>query len=395
MVLAGHVDEISRSRVQGWAVARDLPGKYVSVSIFVNGQHRATCEANRFRPGVILPCGEPAPDHCAFMHEFDPPLSPFSEHHIKVQESSAGRMLPNGEHRLTRPIGIETGDQLSPILVTSVGRSGSTLLMDQLIRSAGIVGGDHYPYEIKQIAYHAAAFRALVAPGDRRRSTDPDTMLGAGHHHWIGGNPYYDAGFFHLADPGTRLRDFYERAVPANYTKLFKALIDGFYSILAESQGKRNARFFCEKGMLDETVREGARLFFHQVREVILVRDPRDLLCSMTAFWKQSSDDAMALLRSVIPQLRQVAGEARPDVLVIRYEDLIRAPLRVRANLSIFLSLDLRNPPTGRNDAIPASHRTSISPEASIGRWRWELTPEQIEVCNVEFSDFLREFDYP
>ena len=40
-------------------------------------------------------------------------------------------MLPNGENRLARPIGIEKGDQLSPILVTSVGRSGSTLLMDQ------------------------------------------------------------------------------------------------------------------------------------------------------------------------------------------------------------------------------------------------------------------------
>ena len=69
----------------------------------------------------------------------------------------------------------------------------------------------------------------------------------------------------------------------------------------------------------------------------------------------------------VIPQLRQVAGEARPDVLVIRYEDLIRAPTRPCE------PVDIPQPGSAKSAdwaerRIPASHRTSISPEL-----RWPL----------------------
>jgi len=128
-------------------------------------------------------------------------------------------------------------------------------------------------------------------------------MFGAGGDHWIGSNPYYEAGFFQLANPGTRLRDFYEHGIPATYSTMFSAFIHEFYTILAESEQKQAARFFCEKGTPDDTVREGARLFFRRVNEIILVRDPRDLLCSIMAFWRQPPDDAMALLRSRIPQI--------------------------------------------------------------------------------------------
>jgi hypothetical protein len=394
MVLVGHVDEISRSRIEGWAVDLEFSENPVSISIFVNGDHRGTCRAVHVRPGVILPSGEAAPDRCAFRHVFDPPLSPFIEHRVEVVETWSGQVLPNGQHTLERPVCREVNDARIPVLVTSAGRSGSTLLMNQFACDPDIVVGDRYPYEIKQIAYHAAAFRALVAAADRRRSTDPDTMFEAGRHHWIGANPYYEAGFFQLANPSVRLRDFYEHGVPGSYSALFSTFIHEFYTILAESQRKQTARFFCEKGTLDETVRQGARLFFTQVNEVVLVRDPRDLLCSMMAFWKHPPDDAMALLRSMIPQLLQITREGRPDTLVIRYEDLIREPIRTSGRISAFLGLDLLSPPATWNAAIPASHRTSESPSASIGRWRRELSAEQIKTCNSEFSVFMREFDY-
>jgi len=145
VVLIGHVDEVSRSRIEGWAVNLELSECPVSVSIFVNGLHHGACQADNSRAGVILPSGEAAPDHCAFRYVFDPPLSPFIEHRIEVLETCSAQVLPNGQHTLARPMCQNMNDARVPVLVTSAGRSGSTLLMSQFARHPAIVVGDLYP----------------------------------------------------------------------------------------------------------------------------------------------------------------------------------------------------------------------------------------------------------
>lgn len=393
MSLVGHVDVISRSRIAGWVVDLAVPDKSVSVSVHVNGRLRGACWASLPRAGVMLPSGEAAPERCAFRLEFDPPLSPFAEQRIEVMETRSARAILNGQHILAPPKRHEFIDPLTPVLITSAGRSGTTWLMSQLACHPDVVLADQYPYEIKQIAYYVAAFRALVASADRERSTDPVTMFEAGKDRLIGANPYYEPDFF-LANPGTNLRDFYERSIPEHYVMLFGTLIQKFYRILADSQQKRKARFFCEKGTLDETARQGARMFFNHVKEIVVVRDPGDLLCSMIAFWKHPPDRAMALLRTAIHELHRIVREATSDMLVIRYEDLVRAPRRTSGVLSDFLGFDLLSPLADRDDAIPASHRTSENPDASIGRWRYDLTSDQRKVLAGEFAAFMYEFGY-
>jgi hypothetical protein len=41
-----------------------------------------------------------------------------------------------------------------------------------------------------------------------------------------------------------------------------------------------------------------------------------------------------------------------------------------------------------------ATHATSASVEASIGRWRRELSPQQKRLCADIYGDFLRQFGY-
>jgi acyl carrier protein len=395
MDLVGHVDEISRSVIQGWVIDTERPDTTITLSIFVNDVHRGMCLTTHARDDLLLPNGERLSGKCGFHFEFEPPLSPFVELRIDVVETWSGQVLRNGSRVLPRP-GSHDGDGkgMIPVLLTSTGRTGTTLLMSEFARHPDLVVGDQFPYEIKQIAYHAAAFRALVADADWERSTKPETMLSAEMRNIIGSNPYKMSGLFGLGGGRNALRSFYHSEVPTGYATLFRQFIVDFYATLANAQGKQSAPYFCEKGDLDEAAVLGARLFFDRVKDIVIVRDPRDLLCSAIAFWKLRPDGAMAMLASTVSRLARIARHAGPDTIVIRYEDLVREPVPTRRALSRFLDLDLLSQLEAETEAIPDSHRTSSDPAASIGRWRNDLTPHQIEACEVVFGTLLRDYNY-
>ncbi|MGA3000734.1 MAG: sulfotransferase [Acetobacteraceae bacterium] len=395
MDLVGHVDEISRSVIQGWVIDRECPDATVTLSIFVNGVHRGMCLTTHARDDLVLPNGEKLSGKCGFHFEFEPPLSPFEELRIEVVETWSGQLLRNGSWVLPRPQSHDgNGKGMIPVLLTSTGRTGTTLLMSEFARHPDLVVGDRFPYEIKQIAYHAAAFRALVADADWERSTKPETMLAPEMRSIIGSNPYKMSGLFGLGGGENALRGFYHSEVPTGYATLFRQFIVDFYATLANAQGKQSAPYFCEKGDLDEAAVLGSRLFFDQVKDIVIVRDPRDLLCSAMAFWKLRPEMALTMLASTVSRLARIARHADPDTIVIRYEDLVREPVSTRQALSRFLDLDLLNQPEAAAEPIPDSHRTSSDPAASIGRWRNDLTPQQVEACEVAFGALLRDFDY-
>jgi len=392
MALTGYVDQISRSQVDGWVCDPAHPGEPVSVSIFVNGAHRGTCLAALNRPGLAKATDRATTDDCGFHFVFDPPLLPFVAHVVEVVETWSRDVLPNGRLTLPRPCLAPSEAGLLPVLVTSVGRSGSTMLMSEFARHPDVVVGDRYPFEVKQIAYYVAAFRALVADANRERSTHPDTMLARDKSYNIGANPYNTTGLFDLGTTIQHMRTFWHSRVPAEYATLYRALIQEFYATLASGQGKQAAQFFCEKGDVEEAAVLGARLFFGALKEIVIVRDPRDLLCSSMAFWKLSAKDAIVTLRATFPRLVQIAREAGPDTIVVRYEDLIRDPHATRRAISDFIGLGSALTPA--EDAVTNSHRTTADGGSSIARWRRDLSPEQIEECETAFGPAMLAFDY-
>jgi hypothetical protein len=393
MSIIGHVDYISRSFVQGWVCDSDKPGQRISVVVKVNGAAVATAVADRARAGLHQATQGKAQDDTEFRIDFEPPLSVFDRQDVEVVTEEDGKTLPNGRRIIPAPRLAQAGVfPIEPLLLTSTGRSGSTMMMNEFGHHPGIVTADRYPFEIKQIAYYAAAFRNLVLDADRTNSTHPESMLSE-KLKTIGSNPYYTPGFFDLAQPKSVLQEFFEAEIPNQYAALFQRLILRFYGLLVASDAKKaSARYFCEKGDVSRICRDGARLFFGRVKEIVLVRDPRALLTSAIAFWKLPPYEALEMLRTTIPQLEDACDGPAGETLVIRYEDLVLEPKDTRRQISGFLGIELAD--TASASDVKAGHRTSSDPLQSISRWREDLTPSLIAECESGFGDFLRRFGY-
>ena len=392
MQLKGHVDEISRRRIAGWAVDMDNPLEPVSVSIIVNGNERGRIKAEAYRPNLKESLGEGATGHHAFRFEFEPTLSRFGEHRVEVKFAQHNQLVSNGSKLLPRPTQAES--PLLPVILTSVGRSGSTLMMSELARHPEIVADAAYPFEVKLVAYYSAAFDVLVATQDRVNSTDPATMFGVGNGARIGHNPYNSPEKYQ-GPKRAKLSEFFLRQVPDAYSALFHQLILKYYDVLRVEQKKHSARFFAEKGELDEVAREGARLFFGEVREIVVVRDPRDLLCSATAFWKLPRAEAFERLQTTLPRLEQIYRSLSSDIHFVRYEDLIRRPTETWRGIYEFIGVAPVTSAAGNDTGdLFRMHGTSGDPEASIGRWRQDLPAEEIEKCQGVFPAFMQRFGY-
>ncbi len=79
--------------------------------------------------------------------------------------------------RLTHePVGSELEPTLQPIVVSCLGRTGSTLLMMMLASHPAIVALRRYPYESSAAKYWTHVLRVLSQPANWVQSTHPDTF---------------------------------------------------------------------------------------------------------------------------------------------------------------------------------------------------------------------------
>ena len=393
MTIAGAVDEISRRRIVGWAFDSDVPEANLPIAIYVDDREFGHCTANLFREGLKEELGDGASGQYGFEFTFDPPLSVFMEYRVRVSVADQPEPLPRGARTLPRPA-IATA-HLVPVIVTSTGRAGTTLLMSELAQRPEIVVAGDYPFEIKLVAYYSLAFRTLVSAEDRINSTDPVTMFAPENRFKIGHNPYNFPDLYRTAGMQQVYERFYERVVPDGFSRLFGQLIEEYYSLVKAGQGKGSARFFAEKGDIDEAARLGVRQFFDRVCELVVVRDPRDTLCSAMNFWKMRPAEALEMLKTTLPQLVKISRAAAADNLFIRYEDLVAEPVTVRREIYRFLGIEHQSRFSPEADpTLFQRHGTSTDPAASVGRWQQELGRDLVAECDASFGLYMERFGY-
>jgi hypothetical protein len=293
--------------------------------------------------------------------------------------------------------------RLQPIMLNALARSGTTWLARLLIAHPEVVGYPVYPYEMHAASYWLHACRVLTTPSNRVGIAHPDLFWFDLQH--ISSPPFYSA---FNEDLLKWFNDTYVNLIALEY----KFTIQSFYDYIAKKLKKKKVRYFVEK----QTVPNRSWLIYDlysKPREIFLVRDWRDVFCSIIAFNNKrgvvtfgregmESDAAFAYrLGADIANLRREYHTRADRALLVRYEELLLNPehelkrildyIGVDATLSTIRAM-LRQ--ANKPDPLLQQHRTSRSERESIGRWKRDLSPELQEVVNAVFREHLEAFGY-
>jgi sulfotransferase family protein len=315
---------------------------------------------------------------------------------------------------------VETGFEpgLRPLIATSLGRSGSTWLMKMLRMHPEIVVCGEHPYEDTYAMYWLHMLRVLSGPTNRIQSTAhafEENMW------WIGHNPF-SAG---LTDPN--LRDWFGRTYVERLATFCQSTIEDWYRTVAWRQSEAGETgsgaapaYFAEKLGPYPVHQNLVWEIYPNAKQLFLVRDFRDMMCSVIAFDKArgfagfgrreewSDEDYIRTMRQPALALYEGWQATRDRAHLIRYEDLVRRPSETLAGALEYLDVcgaettidAMIAGGTGKEDGprpAPAGtriHRTSEDALASVGRWRNDLDPSLLACCHEAFGDVLEEFGY-
>jgi hypothetical protein len=330
--------------------------------------------------------------------------------------------IPTGVLRgVRRPVATSYAPALAPLIVTTIGRSGSTAIVDVLSRHPEVVVYRPRETEARAAAYWAGVLRELAEPESYLRQLDPGGD--GGDPWWLRGqNPTVDEILARRswlrpsgmerdggARPAAELLRRLDVDAASALASFAQRRVDALYRFEAERQERPRARFFAEK-LVPNFVPDVIWELYPESRELILVRDFRDLVASIFAYNEKRGfagfgrDSADSDLHYVLTtERRSVAALARSwkrrsgMAHLVRYEDLVTRPRETVEALAGYAGLE------GNHEAMLApllptremeAHRTSASAERSIGRWREDLSPALQEACLEAFGEALDAFGY-
>ena len=296
---------------------------------------------------------------------------------------------------------------LNPLMLTTIGRSGSKWLAWLLSCHPAVVGFQPLVFEPRLATYWMTVFRAHSAPKSYLRQIhaerwdEPRWWLGDG----AGAMP---------APLALEMGEWLGSEGVDNLAALCQQQVEAFYLEVGRRCEKPEARYFAEKFLLDPILLDLTAEVFPGARELILVRDFRDRLSSVFA-WNEmrgergfGHDAEMSQAEYLVERVR---GDAEgllsrwrrkgDDALLVRYEDLILEPGQTLAAILRFLDVDAGEDAVAatlelanRPNELLDGHKTVSDPARTIGRWRRDLPAELAAECNEILAPVLAEFGY-
>jgi Sulfotransferase family len=393
--------------VQGWVLGGAVPARQIEV--MENGQRVQTADVHLRRPDVATHYGvDIEASGCGFSTRIGvlgfPPQFKLTLTAVLEDETRVPLAVIEGHHRSVKPARFRPSIQ--PLMVTMLGRVGSTWLMRLLSMHRQVVVEPSHPYETRAASYWMQTLKVLTHPADHGNSS-PAAGFQA-NHHWIGHNP------FNAFPPATdaRLRRWLGKEYVERLAGAIQGSIDGFYREVTLALAKSDCRYFGEKYHPDHIPWMMWELY-PEAREIFLVRDLRDVLTSVLAFnrkrgYSEFGREAVSSDVEYVERLKAQGThllrewEARADrALLVRYEDLVTRPQGALESILKYLGLESGNTVItemlrlAREDTSELrGHRTSTDPAASIGRWERDLPRHLRDIAETRFVDVMSGFGY-
>jgi hypothetical protein len=291
-----------------------------------------------------------------------------------------------------------------PLMVTSMGRTGSTMLVRLLGEHPDVVMVPPFEYEPKVATYWAEILLELTDPAGYRRQVAPGRNLNG--RWWLGDTTPLPRPIKNEAVSG-----WLDSDAIIDVADFCLSRVDALYDRIAARDGKQSAALFTEKYWGATSTPSLVRELYPRRREVFMVRDFRDMLASMYAFDEKigfvqfgrqfAESDAQHVQRLGRRAARLLASfRAEADrAPLVRYEDLVNDPDATLATLLERLELD-GGPATvaamrkGLERSDVAHHVTTDDPAQSIGRWRRDLPPALQDTAQEAFAPALEGFGY-
>lgn len=297
-----------------------------------------------------------------------------------------------------------------PLIVTALGRSGTTWLMHLLSQHHAITTVSHYPYEVRAGVYWMHMLNILTSPGNHAQSTTPDGFEADLFH--IGHCPYFHPYYLDQVAPDTRTRDFFGKDYVNQLAAFCQESIDCYYDTYDHHTHESETTYFMEKGMGGQ-IPYLYRNVYQSPKEIILIRDCRDMYCSSKAFNKKrgyagfgrervnSDEEWIETLHRSYSRIIEGWRSRKDEVCLVRYEDLILHPHEALGKILDYLNvpdntvaIDRIIKKASKDTPEMKQHRTSVDPKKSIGRWRKDMPPETLALFDLAFGDLLQEVGY-
>jgi hypothetical protein len=415
---AGLTAGVLTLHVAGWALGRESAATAVEV---LYQPAPGTARPGPERVIRVMPIRGSRDDVTAAFPQVDPGIdcqfeslvgvlgmTPEFELRLRVALADGSRAEIGSVRVRREPLRTGYEPRFAPIVLSGLGRSGSTWLMALLAAHPEVVVYREFPYESRPIRYWMQALKVLAEPSNIVQSAHPDTFQN--DLWWTGHNPFHDT---RVASTPVH-NEWFAREYVERLATFFQRSADDWYGLLAQTQGQPGARRFAEKHLWPNYIPVLMRELYPSLKEVFLVRDFRDMTLSILSFDEKrgfagfgrvegstDEDYVRTVLKPAAQGLMNSWRTRGADSHLVRYEDLIAEPRAKLAALFEYLELRADHPTL---DAVLASaesdsdevrdHRTSVGADDSIGRWRREGDEEFRAFCTETFAEELAAFGY-
>ena len=291
--------------------------------------------------------------------------------------------------------------QLRPLMVTCLGRSGTTLLMELLSGHPSIVVHPPHPYETRCATYWMQMAKVAGEPG-------PVVSPVAWYNQLSGFDAVRPVPFF--GQLPTEEMSWMTSEYTEHLVDFCVSALGDFYEECARVTGKPAAIAFAEKqfpGLLADVLSEvcPARC------EIVSIRDPRDMLLSILSFLDSghtvlshtAADSSRELVDRFVGELRLLSERSRrPGAVIVRYEELAADQFATLRRVLDAAGVPATDAEVRRMQSTSPEqreeferHRTAGSLEDSTRRWRREFRDRLQPLWTPELEELTVEFGYP